>query len=557
MLAEKKLPATEISDAAYRDLEEAVGPENVSREPALLDGYAWQPTINDDPAKWVRRPVAVVLPASTEEVQAVIRACNAQGLKFKGFSTGWGVYSGPTYDNVVQIDLRRMNRVLEIDEDNMYAVVEPYICGAQLQAEAMKLGLNAHIIGAGPACSPLASATSGWGVGWDGIYMSYGHRNALGTEWVLPDGEVLRLGSLGSGLGWFSGDGPGPSLKGIMRGSAGALSGLGVFTRCAIKLYNWPGPPQVKTQGLLLDAKCEVPEELRFHLCFFPDRKSLADAVYKIGESEIGYLATRTSVAAFINTFAPHLLKLISRTGALRDTLSKAMKWGFTIILAGNSEEEIVWQEEVLEKILADFGGSSIEATRVPAIGSMVLMNFLRVTAIPMIFRAGGLFSTALARNEAWDTQLNWAETGEKIKQKWINRGGILDDLADNPFMALYENNTWGHCEEIFQYNARDEKHLNSLEPMFIEYSVAAIDMCMEPLSATDARLRKTVSPMMGHYNHWQKEISGILDTNRAADTGMYCDEIEFDFSKIEPELRQKLERLVAEFTWNESGPPA
>ncbi len=182
MSAGKGFEWNEISDEAYGDLEQAVGPENVSREPAVLDGYAWQPTVNDDPAKWVKRPVAVVLPGSVEEVQEVVRVCNRHGLKFKAFSTGWGVYSGPTYDNVVQVDLRRMDRIIEIDEKNMFAIIEPYVCGAQLQAEAMKRGLNTHIIGAGPACSPLASATSGWGVGWDGIYMSYGHRNLLGAE---------------------------------------------------------------------------------------------------------------------------------------------------------------------------------------------------------------------------------------------------------------------------------------------------------------------------------------------------------------------------------------
>ncbi len=170
-----------ITDSAYAELEEAVGKDYVSREPAVLDGYAWQPMGNEDPAKWVKRPVAVVLPSSAEEVREVIRVCNRHGLKFKAFATGWGIFSAVTYDNVVQIDLRRMDRILDIDERNMYAVVEPCVCGAQLQAEAMKLGLNTHIIGAGPVCSPLASATSGWGVGWDSIYMSYSARNVLGV----------------------------------------------------------------------------------------------------------------------------------------------------------------------------------------------------------------------------------------------------------------------------------------------------------------------------------------------------------------------------------------
>ncbi|MEJ5187093.1 MAG: FAD-binding oxidoreductase, partial [Candidatus Geothermincolales bacterium] len=125
-----------LSDEAYRDLEEAVGAENVSREPGVLDGYAWQPTNNDHPTeRWVKRPVAVALPASTEEVQAVVRACNKHGLRFKAFSTGWGVWCGPTYDNVVQVDLRRMNRILEIDAANSAAHVQAGVVTADLQAE--------------------------------------------------------------------------------------------------------------------------------------------------------------------------------------------------------------------------------------------------------------------------------------------------------------------------------------------------------------------------------------------------------------------------------------
>lgn len=55
----------------------------------------------------------------------------------------------------------------------------------------------------------------------------------------------------------------------------------------------------------------------------------------------------------------------------------------------------------------------------------------------------------------------------------------------------------------------------------------------MESLSSCDARLRKTISPMMGHYNEWQKRISSAVDSRHAADTGSYCDEEDFDFSKF------------------------
>lgn len=545
-----------ISDDAFRELEEAVGAENVSREPAVLDCYSWQPFANDNPERWVIRPVAVAMPGSTEEVQALVKAIARNGLKFKAFSTGWGAYSSPTSEGVVQVDMRRMDRIVEIDEKNMYAVLEPYVSGAQLQAEAMKVGLNTHIIGAGPSCSPLASATSAWGVGWDCVYMSYSGRNLLGAEWVLPDGEVLRLGTLGSGKGWFSGDGPGPSLRGIVRGSTGALSGLGIFTRAAIKLYNWPGPPQIKTDGLLLDAVSEVPDNLKFCMCFWPDRKSQDEAVYKINESELCYIFSRTGLGAMISIAAPHLMKILTKTSALRKMITGDLKWGCTLIMVADSPGEMAYKEGVLAEIARQYGGAVIDVGKAKPMIRMFLMNFLRSTAVPVIFRMGGQMFTALDRNDTWDTQMDWASAGETIKQRWIDRGGILDDMADNPYMVTYEDNTWGHCEEIFQYDPRNPKHLESLEPIFVEFSVEAAERSMEPLSSTDPRLRKIISPMMGNYTRWQEKISGFMDSARAADTGLYCDEVDFDFEKIDPAMRGRLEKLIEKFTWTDDGPP-
>ena len=123
-----------------------------------------------------------------------------------------------------------MNRILEINEKNMYAVVEPYVIFAQLQAELMKRGLNCNITGAGSNCSALPIAAH-QGLGHLSISGSYGERNLLAVEWVTPDGEIVRLGSSGSLGEWFCGDGPGPSLRGIIRGNVVPLGGLGVFTR--------------------------------------------------------------------------------------------------------------------------------------------------------------------------------------------------------------------------------------------------------------------------------------------------------------------------------------
>ena len=216
-----------------------------------------------------------------------------------------------------------MNRILDIDEKNMIAVVEPYVICAQVQAEALKRGLNLHIIGAGCGTSPLASCTSMDGTGWTGLSTGYNSRNVLGVEWVLPDGEVLRLGSPGSGPLWFCGDGPGPSLRGIMRGLFGARSALGVFTKCAIKLFPWNGPPQPEIGGTMMDLEAAVPDNQKVFLCLFPSLEAYADFAYGIADAEIGFMLCKNSIGLIFSIFMPRLLKKLARSGEPEERLER------------------------------------------------------------------------------------------------------------------------------------------------------------------------------------------------------------------------------------------
>ena len=103
--------------------------------------------------------------------------------------------------------------------------------------------------GAGSNCSALPIAAH-QGIGHMSQSASYGERNLLAVEWVTPEGEIVRLGSLGSSNEWFCGDGPGPSLRGIIRGNVVPLGGLGVFTAAAAKIYHWPGPASLPLDGM-------------------------------------------------------------------------------------------------------------------------------------------------------------------------------------------------------------------------------------------------------------------------------------------------------------------
>jgi len=527
-----------IKDTAYQKLEECVGVENVSREPAVLDTYAWQPYANEDPSKWVTRPIAVALPASTEEVQGVVKVCNENGLKFKAFSTGWGAWGGPSENNVIQVDLRRMDRILEIDEKNMYAVIEPNVCGEQLQAEAMKVGLNTHIIGAGPNCSPLASATSAFGVGNDSIYMAYSPRNLLSVEWVLPNGELLKLGSFGSDLGWFVGDGPGPSLRGILRGAAGALSGLGIITKCALKLYNWSGPPIIETSGVLLSAQSKIPENTKLFSCLFPEKDEFSNAIYKISDAEIGYNAVRMN---------PDSLP-IPNPGKT--------KYHYLIMLHGTSKGDLEYQMQALRAIVDQCKGTLFDYETQPELLAMLYMNLFRSTFWALAFKRGGSFHTMVGRNEAIDLQTDMAEALADIKTEYMEKELILDVRADEPYYVSYENGTWAHVEVIFQYDPRNRKQIENMKNMALENLVASLERCGEPIFSFEPSFRKILKSVSGDFAYWQQRISENLDPNESADADLYVKEKDVDFSGVSQEKADKLKTLVEKYKWVEGHPP-
>ena len=87
-------------------------------------------------------PAAVCLPETTEQVQAVVRACAAHGIPFVARGAGTGLSGGalPVAEGVV-ISLARMNRVLDVDLDSQRIVVQPGVTNLQVTEAVAAHGL--------------------------------------------------------------------------------------------------------------------------------------------------------------------------------------------------------------------------------------------------------------------------------------------------------------------------------------------------------------------------------------------------------------------------------
>jgi len=182
------------------------------------------------------RPSAVVLPGCRDEVVAVVKACRAGGVPFVPRGAGTGLSGGATAcDGAVVIECSRMQRILEVDAENRFAVVEPGLVNLALSQAVASLGLFYA-----PDPSSQLVCTLGGNIaensgGPHTLKHGTTSNHVLALELVLPDGEVVTLGSPTGVVHGFD-------LVGAVVGSEGTL---GVVTRATLRLV--PIPDCVET----------------------------------------------------------------------------------------------------------------------------------------------------------------------------------------------------------------------------------------------------------------------------------------------------------------------
>ncbi|MFX0100629.1 MAG: FAD-binding oxidoreductase [Candidatus Hodarchaeota archaeon] len=507
----------------------------------MVDNYAYQwnaDNLSYADRKFAYRPLCVVLPEKTEEIVKIVKYCNTNGLQFKAQSTGWGVHNSVGKDDsVILLDLRRMDKILGIDEKNMIAIVEPYVSSAMLQVELFKLGLNCHIAGCGANGSQLVTVTSMVGQGWTGISTGFSNRNILGAEWVMPDGNICKVGAWGSfknenvdASEWFLADGPGPSIRGVYRGYFGAFGGLGVFTKAAIKLYHWAGPETLKIQGkspIYGLFKYRIPKYTEGYHIIWNDWEDFKDAGYLLAHSEVCWALCR------IQGFDLALAAAPSNTAMYNDKLFQdlATRGGreLMVITMGANKKEAEYHKKVIEHIVEATNGEYNEYTGLKPLKALFYMAIVKqCNTMRGVFRAGGGFFTSLGALGSWDWCVEGAKIGEKLKQKIIDTGGIVDDGADNAWGLPYEQGTFGHLEELYMYDLADpESRKASVE--YLKSVVEAskkypLGLGLGTVDSEGSGMHNVFGPIACNYHKWLKRIKQEFDPNTASDPGFYID---------------------------------
>ncbi|NHI93290.1 MAG: FAD-binding oxidoreductase [Candidatus Lokiarchaeota archaeon] len=517
----------ELDENIYKQLVRIVGEKNVSKDPVINQVYAynWNNELvnirrGNEPSLFVEAPIAVIMPEKTTEVQQILKIINESGLKFKAQSTGLGPWNCVADTNVIVLDLRRMDKIRKIDDKNMYAVVEPYVTGSTLQAELLKVNLNCHMPGAGPQVSPLASATSMAGPGFTSDFTGHSERNVLGVEWVLPNGDLLNVGTLGleNEPDWYCGDGPGFSLRGIMRGATGAHSGIGVFTAVAVKLYPYPVDPKWKLKGYSPHYEFEVPNYIEMHFISYKNWDLLENALYRFSEEEIGYHAYYTSNLALGAV-------LSSGKADLMDNMAKVsfLKKPLILLICAKTKREFEYKKKVLALLLEETKGKDFTAKGKIVANSQTYVEALRCALGFHAFVVSGAFQSTFGGMDTITLGFQQVKANIPIKTKYIEKEVLPNDGAEGAWVQGYEHGHYAHMEAPTLYLPNEDISRKGMVEYCIEADAIALEKNLNvPFFVEGDEMHDLWGPHLCNHNTWLRKIKEAFDPNNAADSGFY-----------------------------------
>jgi len=227
-----------LKPSIVRDLKKIVGSANLYTSPEEMVVYSYDATQRE------ALPWAVARPSTVREVSEILVLANRERFPVvpRGAGTGMSGGSVPARGGLV-LSLERMNRILEIDEENLIAVVEPGVITGDLQREVEKRGLFYPPDPASHDFCTIGGNVAECAGGLRAVKYGVTKDYVLGLEVVLPTGEIIRTGgrTLKSVAGY--------DLTKLIVGSEGTL---GIATTIILKLL--PLPESVRTIAVSFES---------------------------------------------------------------------------------------------------------------------------------------------------------------------------------------------------------------------------------------------------------------------------------------------------------------
>lgn len=492
--------------AIYKKLADVLGEEFISDDPVICQTYSKDASLTSLTRKHKKDhsaiPWVVALPDSTEQVQGVLRICNEFKVPVVPINTGSNMCGVciPNWADSLVMDLKRLYKILNIDEENMTAVIQPHVSITRLQSEAMKKGLWNGGTCLAPSSVGLLSNMLFNGIWQSALAYGPGYRSLINIKAVLPNGDILETGSRTQpNAGDFGWTGPGPDLKGLFEYTA--YGALGVITEATVKLHRWAGGEWPEEE---VYDRPSLPPNHRIFFIEYPDFKTMETGFYEIAHSGIG--THLNSIPDAFNAFNTQ------PTQALSEETFKAGKWPKNlvyIVLAGiSSERQLDYEEKVLRIIVEETKGKFREDLR-EELSTWNRDAFRSGTAARML-RYGGY---AVGR-----MTLSQIETYEKIHEAHLDiiekvPHYVLDE--ETPELYVYDR---GYSAIVETDNYYDQSSLEEIDAAKLQTKDAFITHTKEDQIGWYIHMEPLTSifgPKIGpNFHVWLQRVKNIFDPN-------------------------------------------
>lgn len=235
-------------DMILDKLRSIVGDKNATRAKHIRYAYSYDLSFVEP-----KLPDYVVMATTVEQIQAIMEFANEEKIPVVPYTAGTNI-GGLTIPERggILLDLKRMNKIIEIDPESLVAVVEPGVSHAQLASELFKHNLRFGWP-VGPPSASVSSCAISHGIG--GLNARYGlqSQEITSMEVVLPTGELVRVGSCAINPEAWHSVLPMPQLDGLFKGWLGTT---GVVTKLGVNVH--PAPPILK----IFTVSCDNVEDM-------------------------------------------------------------------------------------------------------------------------------------------------------------------------------------------------------------------------------------------------------------------------------------------------------
>jgi len=320
----------------------------------------------------------------------------------------------------------------------------------------------------------------------------------------MPDGEIVKMGSLAAGDDPFWGEGPGPDLRGLLRGFTGLRGCLGTVTKMAVKILPFQ-PVHLDPTGISPNTTLQLPPKRVKWINFtMKNKENMKQAMYEIAQAEIGGAVTKVPLfwraiakasckEEFWELWSKENEKTIANFFVLR-----------VLLIAFTSEAQMEYEERVLMDIMKKYGGEA-RATK-PSDESW----FKNADSAGMWLMCGSYVSVDYII-ETIEHAVKHGESYAKLKKSYTPP--LMPDYGDPGWFQSFELGHQGYSEFLVYWD--QDENTDGVDHFYLETSKMNINGRFYTSLLGPHQPLGLTGPAYGpNYHRWLLAVKDAFDPN-------------------------------------------